>query len=127
MISFIASMFGSPLIKTLVSSIAESRQRATDAKTERERIAAEKEADMWEAQLDARVKAQSTRGLAVFVRAAFAFPFAAYLWKVILWDKIWHGGLVATDPIGPDLQNLMYIVVSFYFLSEAGIQYIRSR
>ena len=114
-------------VPKIISMIADARQKQTDAKTERERIAADREARMWEAQLDARVRAQTTWGAAAFMRIFFAIPFGLYLWKIIVYDKIWMGGDAMTHALGNNEADVMKVVIGFYFLSEVGIQYLRRR
>lgn len=64
-----------------------------------------------------RVAAQSADNIwARIMRALFALPFAIYIGKLVLWDKVL--GLGATDNLSPELWNIAWTVIGFYFLDN---------
>jgi glyoxylate carboligase len=81
------------------------------AQTDTERLAAETTIT----QLEARQRALVAGGaISAIVQAAFAAPFAIYLWKLVVWDKVLGWG--ATDNLSSDLWGICGIIVGFYFL-----------
>ncbi|WP_306257757.1 hypothetical protein [Pararhizobium sp. IMCC21322] len=75
------------------------------------------EADLRIRQLEAQQKlliAEQGRALTRWIRPAIAFPFVAYLWKVVLWDKVFGWG--STDPLSSELGEIMMVMIGAYFL-----------
>ncbi|MCR9239672.1 MAG: 3TM-type holin [Alphaproteobacteria bacterium] len=60
-----------------------------------------------------------------WIRPAIAFPFVAYLWKVVLWDKVFALG--ATDPLSTELAEIMMVMIGAYFLTRPFEKFIRGR
>ena len=50
------------------------------------------------------------------MRAGFGLPPMIYLAKLYLWDKVLGWGV--TDPLSPELWNVLWTVVGFYFLDQ---------
>lgn len=46
----------------------------------------------------------------------FAIPYAAYVWKAILWDKVIMNGLTSTDPIKDATLSWTFTMVVGYYL-----------
>jgi len=77
------------------------------------------EADLTIRQLEARQSvliAEQGSGITRWIRPAIAFPFVAYLWKVVLWDKVL--GFGATDPLSTELGEIMMVMIGAYFLTR---------
>ena len=77
------------------------------------------EADLTIRQLEARQSvliAEQSNWITRWIRPAIAFPFVAYLWKVVLWDKVF--GLGSTDPLSTDLAEIMMVMIGAYFLTR---------
>lgn len=51
------------------------------------------------------------------VRGLFAAPFIVYLWKLIVWDKVF--GIGVTDDLSADLWRIFAIIITFYFLDAS--------
>lgn len=49
-----------------------------------------------------------------------AMPYAVWLWKAIVWDKIIEGGTTSTDPLGGPLGYGFVVVLSGLFLHAIG-------
>lgn len=93
-------------------------QSKLDAKNNEQRI----EADVEISQLHARqvvLIAEQGNWLTRLIRPAFAFPFIAYNFKIIVYDKMLGWGV--TDPLSKDMIYLEMIVFGFYFLTR-GIE-----
>lgn len=77
------------------------------------------EADLRIRQLEAQQKiliAEQGRAQTRWIRPAIAFPFVAYLWKVVLWDKVF--GLGSTDSLSSELGEIMMVMIGAYFLTR---------
>lgn len=108
--SFFLNIFGSPIVREIRAAY-ESKLRAANDK---ERIAADERIVILEARRDSILAAQSDP-FERFVRIGFAAPFVIYLWKLIIWDKVFALGI--TDNISPDLWNIAYIILGGYFIN----------
>jgi hypothetical protein len=51
------------------------------------------------------------------IRPLFALPFIIYLFKVIVWDKVFGWGV--TDPLSKELLDVFKTVLSFYFVGRS--------
>lgn len=77
------------------------------------------EADLRIRQLEAQEEiliAEQGNWITRWIRPAIAFPFVAYLWKVVLWDKVL--GLGATAPLSTELAEIMMVMIGAYFLTR---------
>jgi len=99
-------------LNTYYKAKADAEVRLADARTEQEKIDAERDIKMYQGRIDVIENAQKDP-YERFVRIGFASPFVIYVWKLVVWDKTL--GLGATDPLSEDLMTLMWIVVAGYF------------
>lgn len=86
------------------------------------------EADLRIRQLEAQqglLIAEQGRALTRWIRPAFAFPFVAYLWKIVLWDKVF--GLGSTDPLSSELGEIMMVMIGAYFLTRPFERFFKGR
>ena len=90
----------------------EAKQRA---QTDKEKIAADERIKTLEAKRDVLVAEGGSRLNAV-MRAGFGIPPMIYLGKLYLFDKVLGWG--TTDPLSPELWNVLWTVVGFYFLDQ---------
>lgn len=95
---------------SIVGKLAAAYEAKANAKTEEERIKAERDIATLTAQ------AQAQRPVDAFVRILFAFPVAIYFGKLFLWDKVF--GLGRTDPLSPELEQVAMVVIGFYFIDR---------
>ena len=63
------------------------------------------------------VIAEQGRWWTAIVRPLIALPFGVFLWKVVIWDTVLKYG--HTDPLTPEMYNVMSVVISAYFGSYA--------
>ena len=85
------------------------------AQTDKEKIAADERIKTLEAKRDVLV-AEGGSCLNAIMRAGFGIPPMIYLGKLYLFDKVLGWG--ATDPLSPELWNVLWTVVGFYFLDQ---------
>lgn len=107
LLSFLPSAF------KLTEQIVDWQKKKIDATTEQAKIEADEHIKTLQARRDVMV-AEAGSKLNATVRLIFAIPFALYIWKLVVWDKLL--GLGSTDPLSPMLENVMWTVVGFYFL-----------
>jgi hypothetical protein len=110
-------------VATITESIREIRKDALDAKNTSERIALEDKVAVLENRRAVLV-AEAKGNWNVVFRAFLAVPFAVFVWKVIVYDKVM--GLGSTDDLSPDLWNLMMVVYGFYFVYETAALFRRN-
>ena len=117
---------GFQTISNITNKLADVRRDIALAKNDVDKARLEQTADVLERQLETKERAQATFGVATVMRAGFALPFMAYLWKIIIYDKIIMDGTTATTALGANEADLMKVVVSFYFLTEIGLGTFRA-
>ena len=97
--TWLASLIGGPVITGLINAY----KAKLDAANAQDRIAADLAAKEIEAEIAARadasriIIAEQGRWYTAIIRPLLALPIIIYLWKVIVWDKVF--GLGTTDPI----------------------------
>lgn len=102
----------------ITAQLAEAYKQRIDAQTEQERIAADERVKTLEAQRDVLVAETASGGFAAWIRPLFALPFVIYIWKLIVWDKVLALG--ATDPLSPELSDIMLLVITAYFIGRTA-------
>lgn len=109
-------------VSAITGSIREMRKDTLEAKNASERIELEKEIGTLENRRAVLVAEAKSNWNVVF-RGLLAMPFALFVWKVIVYDKILGAG--STDNLSPDLWNLMMVVYGFYFVYETAALFKR--
>ena len=102
-------------LSRIADRIADYKMRMAAAETDREKLRAEVTIE----QLQARqaILVEETRYAATrWIRPALAAPFAIYIWKIVVWDKVL--GLGVTDPLDERMWWVMTVVVGAYFLTR---------
>jgi hypothetical protein len=117
MLSVLFGLINPP--SALAGKIVEARIAAAAAQTDRERIAAEERVKALEARRAALVAEASGSRVNVVMRAAIALGPTVYLLKIFIWDKVLKLGV--TDPLTPELWQVVTAVIGFYFLYEGAI------
>lgn len=116
MLSLIGGLLGIvPAITRIGEEIAKAQVEKAKALTDQERIKADERIKTLEMQRDILVAEQANASTR-WVRPAFAFPFVIYIWKLILWDKVFGWG--TTDALSDNLTEIMMIVIGAYFLTR---------
>jgi hypothetical protein len=109
-------------VSSITDAIRDMRKDALDAGNTASRIELEATIAVMENRRAVLV-AESKGNWNVFFRILLAFPFAVFLWKVVIWDKVLGWGV--TDDLSPDLWNLMMIVFGFFFVYETAALFKR--
>ena len=116
--SLLLSFIGGPLLGKLVDAY----KIKIDAKTKGDAAAvdlakAEIQGEVQNRQTEASlIRQEQGRWWTALPRPLFAYIFVIYIGKCVVWDKVL--GLGSTDPLGTELVNIMYIVVTGYFGSR---------
>ncbi|HET9904977.1 MAG TPA: hypothetical protein VFQ27_14875 [Xanthobacteraceae bacterium] len=112
--SWLATLIGGPILKSLIDTY----KAKLDAANAHERLAAELAAKEIEAEIDARrqanalIIAEQGRWYTAIIRPLLAAPVIIYLWKVIVWDKVL--GLGTTDPLTGTVAEWAGLIVMTY-------------
>ena len=114
MLSIITSLLGlaDPLSR-IAGKIADARIAATQASTDKERIEQEERIRALEARRDV-LRTESDGRLNAIIRALLAAPVVVFLWKVIIWDKVFALG--TTDDLSENLWYVTMMVLGFYYV-----------
>lgn len=109
-------------VSSITDSIRVMRKDALEANNAEKRIELEREAEVLENRRSVLV-AEAKGNWNVIFRFVLAAPFAIFMWKVIVWDKVLGRGV--TDNLSPELWNLMMVVYGFYFVYETAALFKR--
>ena len=115
MFSLILSWLTGGGIAAIGKQLNEAYQTKLRAQTDSEKL----QADMDIAQLSARQQvliAEQGSWRTSWIRPAAAFPFIAYDWKIVIFDKVLKLGV--TDDLSPQFWQLQMIVFGAYFLTR---------
>ena len=115
MFASIIGMLAKAGIGTIADRIASAYEAKQKATTDKEKIAADERIKGLEARRDVQMAEAGSRINAI-MRAGFGLPPMIYLAKLYLYDKVLGWG--ATDPLSPELWNVLWTVVGFYFLDQ---------
>lgn len=100
-------------ISDISNDLKEAYQSKLAAANDAERIAADERINLLEARKSVVMAAQSDP-VERLVRVGYAIPCLAYLWKLLLWDKVLSLG--TTDGLSPELWHVFMIILGGYFL-----------
>jgi uncharacterized membrane protein len=100
-------------LTAVLKAIQQERRNAQNATTERERQESEERIEILQQRAEIIKKAQSDP-YERFIRMGFALPFVIYIWKLVVWDKVF--GFGATDALSPELSDIMWTVILGYFV-----------
>ena len=106
----------------LAAELRKAHEASLKADTDEAKLEAEQKMQLVAMRVEAQTRGAGSR-TAKFVRASFALPFAVYVNKIVLYDKVLKLG--TTDPLGAFLEGAFLIVLTFYFL-DASIKHFRS-
>ena len=122
-LSLIIGALTGPVAAQLAAALKE-RQNAT---TEQARIAADERIRKLQAMRDVQVAEAGSRINAI-MRFFIALGPAIYIFKIFAIDKVICpalGGACRTDPLTPELWQVVTYVIGFYFLVEGGTMVAR--
>lgn len=118
----ILKWFGGLDIGGLVNTAAQAYAAKQDAGVKKDQIDSDLVAkaatlSVQEAQLNEQIIiAEQGNFLTRMARPAIAAPFIIYLWKVIIWDKVFALG--TTDALGTSLDAIMGTIIASYFIGR---------
>ncbi len=119
--SIVSGIFGGGL-KTVTDAITDIQKRKIDMQTNEQKLEADMEIAALTAKRDVLLAENGAGGIRSWIRPLLAMPWVAYLWKVVVWDKVVCSfadlGGCRTDALGPDLFNIMMIVITAYFIDR---------
>lgn len=114
MLSIITSLLGfADPIARISKAIADARIASAQAATDRERIEQEERIRSLEARR-AVMEREADGKINQIIRALLAVPVIVFLWKVIIWDKVFALG--TTDDLSANLWYVTMMVLGFYYV-----------
>lgn len=128
----IAGLFST--LNGITSAISNAKIASINATTEAERIHANEAVLTLQARRDVMVAESARSPINGLVRAGLSLSVVAILLKILVWDKV-IGSFVgcagaagkasscitfATDPLSPEIWQVVMIVMGFYFLYDAS-------
>ncbi|MGZ3675737.1 MAG: hypothetical protein ACXVCO_15635 [Ktedonobacterales bacterium] len=102
-------------ISKITGQLVDWQVKKQAALTDRAKIEADENIAKLQAQRDLMI-AESKTPINAIGRCVLMFPFAFFLWKVMIWD--FSLGLGTTENPQPNLWTLLYLVFGFYFLTD---------
>lgn len=99
----------------LTAALTRAYEIRRRAETQSEKLAADKRIALLENQ-QAVLVAEQKHFLTRWIRPLIAAPFAIYIWKIIVWDKVLGWGV--TDPLSAEFHEFMLVVLGAYFLAR---------
>ena len=112
---FLAKLIGGPVVNGLIDGYkARLAAGNTSDKIAADLAARELNVEQRERELAAQVTiAEQGRWYTALPRPLFAGAFIIYVWKVVVWDKVF--GLGTTDALSGDVAQWAMIVLTAYF------------
>jgi len=114
-LGFFGNLLGGPFAKAALDAYrAKLSSENTSEKIAADLAARELAVEQRERDLAAKlVIAEQGRWYTALPRPLFAFAFIVYVWKVVVWDKVF--GFGSTDPLSGDGAHWATIVLTAYF------------
>lgn len=114
-LGWLGNLLGGPFAKAAVDAYrARLSAENTSEKIAAELAARELSVEQRERELSTQVLlAEQGRWYTALPRPLFAFAFIVYVWKVVVWDKVF--GLGTTDALSGDVAQWAMIVLTAYF------------
>jgi hypothetical protein len=114
-LGWLGNLLGGPFAKAAVDAYrAKLTAENTTEKIAADLAARELDVEQRERELATQtVIAEQGRWYTALPRPLFALAFIIYIWKVVVWDKVFGWG--ATDPLTGDVSQWAMIVLTAYF------------
>ncbi len=114
-LGWLGNLIGGPFAKAAVDAYrAKLTSENTSEKIAADLAARELDVESRERELATQVViAEQGRWYTALPRPLFAFAFIIYVWKVVVWDKVF--GLGSTDGLSPELSQWALIILTAYF------------
>lgn len=136
-LSLIPGLFNT--VNGITNAISNERLKLIDAKTDQQKIAAQERINALQAKRDVMIAESGSSKINAVMRACLAAPVAIVLGKIYIWDKVIGSlsgcsGLLGqalecsvyrTDPLDPNLWNVITATIAFYFLYEGAVNVTR--
>jgi hypothetical protein len=125
MLSFLLGLIPSAFttISSITNAISNAKIAAIQATTEEAQIAANEQVATLQARRDVLIADASQSHMDIWIRSLIAVGPSVYLAKIFIYDKVLALG--NTDPLDPNLWNVVMVVLGFYFLATASISISR--
>ena len=119
-----SGLFGT--INGITNAISNEKIAALTATTQQEQIAANERIATLQQRRDVLIADAAHGSLDIWIRSTIAIGPAIYLFKIFVIDKtfgfLFHTN---TDPLDPNLWQVVMVVLGFYFLSETSTRVAR--
>lgn len=118
-LGWLGSLLGGPFAKAAVDAYsAKLSAENTQQKISADLASRELGVEQREAELaNQMLIAEQGRWYTALPRPLFAFAFVIYVWKVVVWDKVFELG--STDALSGDISQWAMIVLTAYFGSRS--------
>jgi hypothetical protein len=103
-------------LPALLQELAAEKQNLLTAQTDQARIASQERIAALEARRDVLV-AESRTPWNILIRGLLVAPFAIYIWKLVVVDKILCS-TCSTEPLSDWLNGIAIMCLGFYFLKS---------
>jgi hypothetical protein len=129
MFSWLISLFSGGLFSSIFSSIDNFTKAISDEKVAQikatsdvQKAQIQANIDRLQAQRDVLIADASQSKLDIYIRSLIAIGPTAYLLKIFIYDKVLSNYTMGTtDPLDPNLWNVVTAVLGFYFIATASI------
>lgn len=115
----LSGLFGT--INGITNAIANEKIAQLTATTQEAQIASNERISQLQQQRDVLIADAAHGSWDIWLRTIMAIGPALYIAKIFLWDKVLgpvtHG---STDPLDPNLWQVVFVVLGFYFLSSTS-------
>lgn len=118
MLSFILGLIPGVLntVNGITTAIANEKIAALNATTDQERIASQERVTTLQAQRDVLIAASQRSSLDIWIRLAYSLGPIYILNKMYIYDKT----VDSITIMSPELWNVIYITIGFYFLHSTA-------
>lgn len=115
LLGFLGSLLGGPFARAALEAYrAKLSSENTSEKIAADLAARELAVEQRERELAVQIlRVEQGRWYTALPRPLFAMAFIIYVWKVVVWDKVF--GLGSTDPLSGDVAQWAMIVLTAYF------------
>ncbi len=112
-------------IERITKAITDVQIAKAKAATDEEKIAADERIKALQAKRDVLI-AESADSTNRTVRALMALPVVIWLWKFMVFDKVFGQWLHwKTDPLGDDMWIVVVTIIGFYFVDSIASRWRR--
>lgn len=117
LLGFIPGLFTT--INSITDAISNEKIAQINATSDVEKAVIQTRIEQLQSQRDVLIADASQSHLDIWIRSLIAIGPAVYLTKIFIYDKVLAYG--STDPLDPNLWNVVMVVLGFYFLATASI------